>query len=80
MKNTNQTGKKAARLAGKTLGDNSATAKQRSLAGSALAQTRTNKTTSKRMETKASDALRNSTDETTRSLAGSLVSQSNKKP
>lgn len=80
MRNTNRTGKKAAKLAGKTLASKSATAEQRSLAGSALAQTRTDKTTSKPMETKASAALKNSTDATTQSLAGSVVSQSNKKP
>lgn len=80
MRNTNRTGKKAAKLAAKTLRSKTATAEQRSLAGSALAQTRTDKTTSKPMETKASAALKNSADATTRSLAGSVVSQSNKKP
>lgn len=74
-----ETGKKAASLAGKTLGSTTASAIQKSLAGSALAQAGTNKTTSKSMETKASAALKSGQSAAaTKSLAGSLVSQSKK--
>jgi len=74
-----ETGKKAASLAGKTLGNSNASAIQKSLAGSALAQAGTNKATSKSMEAKAAAALRNSQSAiATKSLAGSLVSQSKK--
>lgn len=73
------TGGKVASSAGRTLGNPSASALQRSLAGSALAQAGTNKTTSKTMETKASAALQNGKSAaTTKQLAGSLVSQSKK--
>lgn len=75
------TGSKVASKAGSVLGNSSASALQRSLAGSALAQTGTAKTTSKAMETKASAALQSSrTNYTTKGLAGSLVSQSKKNP
>lgn len=74
-----ETGKKTASLAGKTLGSTNASAIQKSLAGSALAQAGTNKTTSKSMESKASAALKSGQSATaTKSLAGSLVSQSKK--
>jgi glycosyltransferase A (GT-A) superfamily protein (DUF2064 family) len=73
------TGGKVASSAGRTLGNANASALQRSLAGSALAQAGTNKTTSKAMEVKASTALQNGNSAaTTKALAGSLVSQSKK--
>jgi hypothetical protein len=73
------TGGKVASSAGRTLGNANASALQRSLAGSALAQSGTDKTTSKPMEAKAAAALQNSSSAaTTKALAGSLVSQSKK--
>lgn len=73
------TGSKVGSAAGRVLGNSNASALQRSLAASALAQTGTSKTTGKAMETKASSALQSSkTNATTKALAGSLVSQSRK--
>lgn len=73
------TGGKVASSAGRTLGSSNASALEKSLAGSALAQAGTNKTTSKPMEAKASAALQNGgSATTTKALAGSLVSQSKK--
>lgn len=73
------TGGKVASSAGRTLGSSNASALQKSLAGSALAQSGTNKTTSKPMEAKASAALQNGNSAAaTKALAGSLVSQSKK--
>lgn len=69
---------KIASSAGRTLGSANASALQKSLAGSALAQSGTNKTTSKPMEAKASAALQNGNAAATTKLAGSLVSQSKK--
>ncbi|RJX30875.1 MAG: hypothetical protein C4516_09030 [Oxalobacter sp.] len=75
------TGKKVSSTAGRVLGSSSASQLQRSLAGSALAQSGTSKVTSKSMETKASGALQSpKASSTTKALAGSLVSQSKKKP
>ena len=73
------TGGKVASSAGRTLGSANASALQKSLAGSALAQSGTSKTTSGAMEAKASAALQNNNAaSTTKALAGSLVSQSKK--
>ncbi|MBZ2210076.1 hypothetical protein I4X03_022665 [Massilia sp. R798] len=73
------TGGKVASSAGRTLGSPNASALQKSLAGSALAQAGTNKTTGKAMEAKASAALQSgSSAANTKALAGSLVSQSKK--
>jgi len=78
--NRKKTSTKVSSLAGSTLGDKSASKIQKSLAGSALAQSRTKKQTGADMEDKASRALKNDkSSNTTRSLAGSIVSQSNKK-
>lgn len=75
------TGSKVASLAGRTLGNSNGSKIQKSLAGSALAQTGNAKTTSKAIETQASAALQRSTSSaTTKSLAGSVVSQSKKNP
>lgn len=81
MTNQKQTGSKISSLAGKTLANANASQIQKSLAGSALAQSGTSKTTSKSIETKASSALHSQkSNSTTKSLAGSVVSQSNRKP
>jgi hypothetical protein len=81
MASSKQTGNKAATLASKTLQSTSASALQKSLAGSVLAQSGTGKQTSKAVETKASGALKsNTSSSTTKSLAGSAVSQSKKTP
>lgn len=73
------TGARVASAAGRTLGSVNASALQKSLAGSALAQSGTTKTTSKPMEAKASAALQNGNSAAaTKALAGSLVSQSKK--
>ncbi|WP_343725883.1 hypothetical protein [Herbaspirillum huttiense] len=73
------TGAKVASTAGRTLGSTNSSVVQRSLAGSALAQTGTSKTTGKAMETTASNALNNPrSSSTTKTLAGSLISQSKK--
>lgn len=78
--NTKQTSSRVASLAGKTLQSGSASALQRSLAGSALRQAGTPAQTGARTEGKASGALDNArSSSTTRTLAGSVVSQSNHK-
>ena len=74
------TGGRVATTAGRTLNDPHASSLQKSLAGSALAQSGTAKVTGKAMEAKASGALQNPRSApTTKALAGSLVSQSVKK-
>jgi hypothetical protein len=74
-------GSKVSSLAGKTLGSDGASKIQKSLAGSALAQSGTSKVTSKAMETKASGALQSEkSNAVTKSLAGSVVAQSKKNP
>lgn len=79
-KNNKETSKKIASNAAKTLADPNASKIQKSLAGSALAQSNTNKQTGKAMEKKASNALKNPNSAAkTKQLAGSVVSQSNKK-
>lgn len=81
MTNQKQTGSKISSLAGKTLANDNASQIQKNLAGSALAQSGTTKTTSKSIEAKASTALHSQkSNSTTKSLAGSVVSQSNRKP
>jgi len=75
------TGGKVASTAGRTLSNPNASAIQRSLAGSALAQSGTNKVTSKPMETKASAALKTpNSGVTTKQLAGSVTAQARKNP
>jgi hypothetical protein len=79
-KNTNQTSPRVATVAGKTLGSTSASAIQKSLAGSALRQAGTSAQTGARTEDKASRALDSSkSSSVTKTLAGSVVSQSNRK-
>ncbi len=78
--NTKQTSSRVASIAGSTLQSDSASAVQRSLAGSALRQAGTPAQTGARIESRASSALDNSRSAaTTRTLAGSVVSQSNRK-
>ena len=77
--NTKQTSGKVASTAGATLGNPNASAIQRSLAGSALAQSGTGKQTSAAVEAKAGRALGNDHSAAlTRTLAGSVTSQSKK--
>jgi hypothetical protein len=79
-KNTNQTSTRVATVAGKTLGSTSASAIQKSLAGSALRQAGTSAQTGARTEDKASRALdRSKSASVTKTLAGSVMSQSNRK-
>lgn len=52
---------------------------QKSLAGSVLSQDSLGKMSGKRMETKASKALKSKKSLTTKTLAGSVVSQSSNK-
>ena len=81
MANSKQTSGRVATTASKSLSSSTSSPLQRSLAGSALAQSGTGKHTSKAMETKASQAMQSgSTNATTKTLAGSVVAQSNKKP
>jgi hypothetical protein len=78
--NKKSTGSRVASTAGKTLSDPTASAVQKSLAASALAQAGTVKETGKAMEAKASAALKDGrSSSTTKQLAASLVSQSDKK-
>ncbi|MDC5204687.1 hypothetical protein OHW58_11085 [Acinetobacter baumannii] len=78
-KNSKQTSNKVAKLASEVLRDPSSSAIQKKLAGSALAQTHTTKQTGSEMELEASRVLQSDKyNDKTKSLAASLVSQSNK--
>jgi hypothetical protein len=77
MANTKKPSQKVVKLAAKTLNNKSASGIQKSLAASVLAQSRNAKQTGKVMEAKASKATK-STNATTQTLAGSVLSQSNK--
>jgi hypothetical protein len=78
--NTKQTSDRVATIAGKTLGNSSASSLQKSLAGSALRQAGTKAQTGAHIESKASHALESAkSSAVTRTLAGSVVSQSNRK-
>ncbi|WP_432260897.1 hypothetical protein [Cupriavidus sp. TMH.W2] len=78
--NTKKTSPQVASTAGKTLGNNSSSALQKSLAGSALRQAGTRAQTGASTESKASKALDNPrSSPLTKTLAGTVVSQSNKK-
>jgi hypothetical protein len=78
-KNIKQSSAEMASKAAKILGDDSASAIAKSLAGSVIAQTHTGKQTGADMESKASKVLQSDkySDET-KSLAASVLSQSNK--
>lgn len=78
-KNTKQTSPHVASLAGKTLQSGSASTLQRSLAGSALRQSGSAAQTGAKTEAKAGGALDNSRSSVTKTLAASVVSQSNRK-
>lgn len=79
MSNKKQTSKDIASKASKILKDPNASKIQKSLAGSALAQSSTGKQTSSEMETIASDVQKSEKySKKTQSLAGSVLSQSNK--
>jgi hypothetical protein len=78
-KNTKGTSSRMASKASDILRDANASAIQKSLAGSALAQRGTGKQTSSAMEDRAAQALASKHySAETKSLAGSVVSQSNK--
>jgi hypothetical protein len=78
-KNTKETSSSVATLASETLRSSSASAIQKQLAASAMAQASTGKQTSAEMETKASHVLESEKyNATTKTLAGSVLSQSNK--
>lgn len=65
-----------ASTAGKVLQDPNASALQKSLAASVIAQSRTGKETSPEMATKAAEALQDGrVNDTTLTLAGSVLSQ-----
>jgi hypothetical protein len=78
-KNSNQTSSRVAGLAAHTLQSSSASKTAKSLAASALAQTKTTRQTGAAIESLASTVLRSdkySAD--TKELAGSVLSQANK--
>jgi len=78
-KNTKQTSTSVASLASKILRNESSSAIQKELAGSAMAQASTGKQTGAEMETKASQVLESDKyNATTKTLAASVLSQSNK--
>ena len=77
--NSKKTSKSVGSLAVKVLRDDNASAIQKQLAGSALSQIKSNNQTGVAIETKASEVLKsNRYNETTKSLAASVLSQSNK--
>lgn len=80
MNNKKTTSSKITELAAKTLSNPNASDIQKSLAGSALSQSKTDKQTGSKLEDVASKALNSPKyNETTKKLAGSVLSQSNKK-
>jgi len=79
MANSKQTSKPISSLASETLRSSGASALQKSLAASALAQSGNKNQTSAAMEQKASAALQSGKSSgLTKTLAGSVLSQSNK--
>lgn len=77
MGNKKQTGSNISHLASSVLRDPHASGIQKSLAGSALSQSSTNKSTGTSLEDKASKVLQSSKySDVTKSLAGSVLSQS----
>ena len=78
--NKKQTSKQIASIASDILKDQNASQIQKSLAGSALSQSKSKHQTGAEMEDVASKVLQSSKyNDTTKSLAGSILSQSNKK-
>lgn len=79
-KNTKKTSASVASLASETLRDPNASKTAKSLAASALSQTKTNNQTGSELEDQASKVLQsNKYSVATKKLAGSVLSQSNKK-
>ncbi|WP_404704841.1 hypothetical protein [Yersinia vastinensis] len=79
-KNTKKTSQSVASQAAKILKDPNASAIEKSLAGSAPSQSSTNNQTGAHMEDVASQVLANSKySEQTKTLAGSVLAQANKK-
>lgn len=77
--NTKKTSKSVASLAAQILQDSNASAIQKRLAGSALAQSSSAKQTGSEMETVASNVLRSDKyNSTTKEMAATVLSQSNK--
>ena len=77
--NPKKTSKTVATNASNILKDNNSSKIQRTLAGSALSQSRTTNQTSQKMESLASAVLTSSKySEKTKQMAGSVLSQSNK--
>lgn len=80
MTNTKKTSAAVASQAAKTLKDPNASAIEKSLAGSALSQTSTSNQTGAHMEDIASQVLASHEySEKTKTLAGSVLAQANKK-
>jgi hypothetical protein len=80
MANRERTGSRIARTAAQTLRDAGASKTAKTLAGSALAQSRTGKETSKATATTAAKALQGGrSGTTTRALAGSVLTQKPRK-
>ena len=78
-KNTKQSTPKVASIAAATLKDKNASKIAKSLAGSVVAQTHTGKQTGANMESKASNVLQSDKySDNTKTLAASVLSQSNK--
>lgn len=78
--NKKQTSRDITSLASKVLKDTQSSNIQKQLAGSALAQSNTNKQTGVSMEDKAFKILSSPKyNDTTKTLAGSILSQSNNK-
>ncbi len=78
-KNTKQSTPKVAALAAATLNDKNASKIAKSLAGSVVSQTHTGKQTGADMESKASKVLQSDKySDGTKTLAASILSQSNK--
>jgi len=79
MTNRKQTSNRTAKLASDTLRDPGSSAIQKRLAGSVLAQASTGKQTGKAMEAEAARVLNSDKySDTTKALAGSVLSQSDK--
>lgn len=78
--NTKKTSASVGTLASKTLKNPNASKTAKSLAASALSQTKTNKQTGSQLEDQASRVLQSDKyNAATKKLAGSVLSQSNKK-
>ncbi len=80
VKNKKQTSSNVASLAAKTLNDNNSSQIAKKLAGSALSQKSTSKQPGSKMEDTASKVLKSKKyNDDTKTLAVSILSQSNKK-